>query len=855
MNKVDLACQDERRRQIARDAGFNGIDFIEVLDDSDQRELCVHFFGQVPQKVGVKNVHLDGGTRIRDIKVVRVEPHPAADPEIEGCLRVVVDKPGDFSPYTLQLTGLEGFDPRYTSLEFSFKVGCASDLDCQTYPACPPEDRVEPEINYLAKDYTSFRQLILDRLALLMPDWQERHVPDLGITLVEALAYAGDYLSYYQDAVGTEAYLGTARQRISIRRHVQLVDYPMHEGCNARTWLCLWTSQNAQLDPLDTFFITHSSAVDQVIALLPPETLLQQRDLSNLPASAFEVFEPWVKDPAKPIQLYQAHNQVSFYTWDDAECCLPVGATRATLLDGWENSSETSPTQQAALSEKPSPHPRKLKLSKGDVLIFEEVKGPLTGDPADADPAHRWAVRLDRVTQAEDPLHHQPLVEIEWDAADALPFPLCISSRLPAPDCSLVQDVSVACANVLLVDHGLSLPPEDLGGVPILAVAGECECEGSAVDLTQVAGKLNPTLQQTALTFRQAVSFHAPASYMLLQDPHQALPNLNLVGLPAQDSSQVDPADPKWVWVPQRNLLNSRASDRHFVAEMDNDGYAHLRFGDGDLGRKPAPGSTFTAHYRIGNGPQGNVGAETIAYVVTRQEKISGLTLRPCNPFPAQGGTNPEPVSDVRLVAPMAGRKVLERAITADDYATLANLNPRVQRAEAVLRWTGSWYEAQVEIDPLNYEGLGPELHHALEAGLYPFRRMGHDLEVRGANYVPLRLELEVCVLPHYLRGHVEAALLDRFSNRKLPGGATGLFYPDNLTFGQGISVSAIIAAAQAVDGVLGVAARLNRLNGRPEDAVYDGRLPLSPLEVARLDNDPNFPEHGILTLKLSGGR
>ena len=67
-----------------------------------------------------------------------------------------------------------------------------------------------------------------------MPDWQETHAPDLGVALVELLAYAGDYLSYYQDAVATEAYLGTARQRISVRRHARLVDYRMHEGCNAR---------------------------------------------------------------------------------------------------------------------------------------------------------------------------------------------------------------------------------------------------------------------------------------------------------------------------------------------------------------------------------------------------------------------------------------------------------------------------------------------------------------------------------------------------------------------------------------------------------------------------------------------
>src|SRR5207248_4366809 len=111
----------------------------------------------------------------------------------------------------------------------------------KTKTVCPPPQRVEPEVNYLAKDYASFRQLILDRLALVMPDWQERHVPDIGIMLVEVLAYVGDYLSYYQDAVATEAYLDTSRLRISVRRHARLVDYQLREGCNARAWVTFKT--------------------------------------------------------------------------------------------------------------------------------------------------------------------------------------------------------------------------------------------------------------------------------------------------------------------------------------------------------------------------------------------------------------------------------------------------------------------------------------------------------------------------------------------------------------------------------------------------------------------------------------
>ena len=94
-----------------------------------------------------------------------------------------------------------------------------------------------PEIDYLAKDFASFRQLMLDQISLLVPDWQERHPADLGDVLVEILAYAADYLSYYQDGVATEAYLGTARLRRSVRRHARLLDYDLHNGCNARTWV------------------------------------------------------------------------------------------------------------------------------------------------------------------------------------------------------------------------------------------------------------------------------------------------------------------------------------------------------------------------------------------------------------------------------------------------------------------------------------------------------------------------------------------------------------------------------------------------------------------------------------------
>src|SRR6185312_4621661 len=89
-----------------------------------------------------------------------------------------------------------------------------------------------------------------------MPDWKERHAADIGIMLVEVLAYVGDYLSYYQDAVATEAYLDTARQRISVRRHGRLVDYVLSEGTNARAFVAVAVDGELTVQVSEVAFVT-----------------------------------------------------------------------------------------------------------------------------------------------------------------------------------------------------------------------------------------------------------------------------------------------------------------------------------------------------------------------------------------------------------------------------------------------------------------------------------------------------------------------------------------------------------------------------------------------------------------------
>ena len=182
--------------------------------------------------------------------------------------------------------------------------------------------------------------------------------------------------------------------------------------------------------------------------------------------------------------------------------------------------------------------------------------------------------------------------------------------------------------------------------------------------------------------------------------------------------------------------------------------------------------------------------------------------------------------------------------------------HPSVQRAAATLRWTGSWHTVCLVVDPLDGRELDSPLLDELGRRVERYRMAGHDVQFYAPIYVSLELELFVCVATDYFRSDVKARILDVLSNRTLPDGRRGLFHADNFSFGQTIYLSPILAAVRRITGVTSANGNTFQRQGTNESRyIDDGRLTLSGPEVARLDNDPNFPERGVLRLRLSGGK
>jgi hypothetical protein len=900
---VRYACCDERRLQAVKAAGgLNGIEYVEVAQAPpglEQRTLFVRLLKPPGGLTPEANVEITGGDRI---PTVEASTPPAAEIPVltagledpANVLLVRTDTRGDFSTYTLRLVAgatsdepPAGFDPLLASVEFSFKVECPTDFDCLPACDCPPEVREAPAIDYLAKDFQSFRSLMLDRLSLLAPGWTERSTPDVGIALVELLAYVADELSYRQDAVATEAYLQTARRRTSLRRHARLVDYAVHEGANARAWVRVFVDGEGVVLKRGTGLLTR---VPNVPAVIEPDGE-EHRDALAAGAETFETLADQV--------LFLSHERFDFWTWGDAGCCLPRGATSATLVGD---------------------HP---ELKAGDVLVLAEVAGPLTGNEADANPAKRVAVRLTHVYASSDPsgglFADSPantavdVTEIKWDEADALPFALCISVE-ERPE--LV--VSEAWGNIVLADHGRTIRDESLGEVPdsVLSRAPDDDCDpcdrkkpepvpirfrptlsrapvtqARAAPLRAVAdGPLDATLQAAlaSLTFDPVVhdwlddrgfrfsageavfrgghdvwsvsdgvtvallrveagtltvyARPAAAGATLASDPRAGRPAVTL------DGTLLGAHEP---WTPQLDLLGSDGDAPEFVVEVEHDGAATLRFGDGIHGRRPDTGTVFEATYRVGNGVAGNVGIGAIAHIA----RSGGGVTRVDNPLAAVGGVDPEAADAIRRDAPEA-YLFQQRAVTEGDYAEVSERNPAVQRAQATFRWTGSWHTVFVTADAVGGHAVDEAFETDLRGHLEPFRMAGYDLEVDAPRFVPLEVALHLCVEPDYFRAHVKAAVLDVLSSRVRPDGTLGFFHPDRFSFGQAVYLSAIVAAAQAVPGVESVVpGTFQRQHDDASSALDAGVLTMNRLEIARLDNNPTFPDRGVLVVTAGGGK
>jgi hypothetical protein len=358
---MTLAARD-RIKDLLAQGTLSGIDFVEILDDAET-SFKVHFLtGTIPLQTNIISVSITGG---ETIPAVAVLPFAASDfgtdPFGKTTLTLRVAAPGDFSTYTLTIKSPK-LDEYFDHVPFSFKALCPSDIDCEQSPdPCPVEDVDVPPIDYLAKDFQSFRRALSDFSALRYPAWQERSEADFGSMFMEALCAVADDLSYQQDRLAAQAYFDTATERRSIVRHARLVDYEPRPATASRVLLRF----DAIAGPIPAGLPVHATGPDG--APIDFETGTGLDDTTD-----YDVRPEWNAMPA--------------YYWDDSARCLHRGATELWL----EGSSAT------------------LGLAKGQSLLLETPGGA-------GNPPLRQLVTIVTVSPDRDDVYGVDLTHVVFD--------------------------------------------------------------------------------------------------------------------------------------------------------------------------------------------------------------------------------------------------------------------------------------------------------------------------------------------------------------------------------------------------------------------------------------------------------
>lgn len=832
---------------------LTGIDFVQVVDPADQRRLRVFFVIEpdltVPPMVApallpalAPAVNEGASVAIAAPLTVRVETAAArvAAPiaalnwrrvrcvvDTRVALEIDMTESGGFEPYRLVL-GHPRLDPLSDTILFDFKQACETGFDCESEPDCPPEPLVDADIDYLARDFHSLRQALLDFSAARYPDWKEPIEADFGGMLTEVMAALGDHFAYQQDRIDAETRFKSATQRASVAAHAKLVDYRPFRGLPARG---------------DALFTAMAGGV------LPADARTWARVGGNAPVVFSTLSAMWV---------HPFWNDLPAHRPDALVDCIARGATSLMLRSAAAVAAETP-----------------AGVTRAEFLVGKRVM--ILCDPADpAKPRRSLPVTITAISEFSDPLVLTAglptfVTEIRWSRDEAVPFDLpydglsVAMNLVPMAAGELVDEYLRIGERSALAAHHAPLAPdleERMAGlVPAVEREGPLTHVSAARDIVFRHG-LAATEQSSLRHFESGLPDVSVTQVM----PPVALP----VPLPVDDPTLFGlfVPDPAASWTYVDDLLTGDLDSENFTLEPGlwrtvqrherpfghfafrdyaaNGGWT-VRLGSGDFGRAPSDGAVLRVRYHTDPGVVANVPSRALSLTpppgLAIDPVVAALVSDVVNPLPFDNAAAEESIASIKVNAPEAFRARPRRAVRPQDYESILALLPFVQRANAVTCWTGSWSTDFVAVDPLDSVALTADQRATVEHELECIRLATRDVRRIDADYVDIDLDIAICVAPDAYAGDVVEAV-----RRALR--PPGFFDPDRFTLGTPLIRSALEASVQAVPGVRFVDAVRIRVHGIGDWRDFsEPELLVAPHQIVRLQDDPDRAAMGILAV------
>ena len=276
-------------------------------------------------------------------------------------------------------------------------------------------------------------------------------------------------------------------------------------------------------------------------------------------------------------------------------------------------------------------------------------------------------------------------------------------------------------------------------------------------------------------------------------------------------------------------LIDAGNNDPVYTVTTDADGVSYISFGDNISGRIP-PITSIYATYRIGGGASGNVGPNTLTYLLTNV--VGGLTVN--NQDAASGGSNPEATDTIRFNAPFA-LSALNRAVSLKDYGALSIQVSAVAKAIAeaesfnnVTIYMAPYGDISLGTPGVDINGDANTIFNNAAAKLLSFLTdkapATTSVTILPPTYVPVNISLTLNILSQYRQTTVSDAVYAAIRN---------LLDFDNVVFAEEFPLQYVLTAISAIDGVAYAdVALLSR-----SDATFTGNITAGSPTIANVSN------------------
>lgn len=107
---------------------------------------------------------------------------------------------------------------------------------------------IRQDFDYTNKDFTAFKQMMIDGLRQRMPEYTDLSDSDAGIVIIELCAMGLDILSYYNDVVANESFLTTLKQRTNAMKWCKIFGYIPQSATPARFKQVFYLTQLSETD-------------------------------------------------------------------------------------------------------------------------------------------------------------------------------------------------------------------------------------------------------------------------------------------------------------------------------------------------------------------------------------------------------------------------------------------------------------------------------------------------------------------------------------------------------------------------------------------------------------------------------